>query len=233
VLFSEQRHSGLPLKGSQVDKLTRAAANGDAEACWALYLYYVEDDEKNAYWLRKAVEYGRLRAFTHLASRLQTQGREGRLKALDLLSKAAEQNFADAQGELGEWYRDGKMVTKDLDTAEYWLRRAATNGALTSMRDIAKLLVNTHQEYRSLVEAYTWTVVLSVRAPQNSGYAKDAGYIRDDITKKAKDLSFNINQIKRDAETQSVKLEKQIPVEIDAAEEQRILMRNVRMKYGD
>lgn len=229
-----QEHAGLPLSRSQVNKLIKAAESGDAEVCWVLYHYYIEDDKKELYWLQKAVDYGYPRAQMHLASRLLTQGNnKGRLKALDLLNKAAKQDYANAQGELGRWYRDGTVVTQDLSMAEYWLRRAANKGSVSDMKDLAKLLVISHQDNSALVESYKWTLVALMRAPKKSGYAKEARYIQDDIMQKAKKLDFNIDKIKRDADVQAVELEKQIPVELDPIEEQKILMQNVLRKYGN
>lgn len=233
MMLSGTLPGGLPLSSSQLHTLTTAANRGDADACWALYLYYVHDDEKNAYWLRKAVEYGNLRAYTHLASRLEAQGREGRVKAFELLQRAAEQDFADAQGQLGEMYRDGKLVKQNLDQAEYWFRKAANNGSIRDMRELARLLLNTYQSCDALVEAYKWTVVLSMRVPYNSGFARDATYIQEEIVKKASEYSYGGDKIKQLANTQAEKLEKQIPPYSDPIEERNILLRHIREKYGD
>ncbi len=109
--LSSREYPGLPLSSRQVDKLIEAGKGGDAEACWALYLYYVDDEKKESYWLEKAAGYGDPRAQVHLASRLRFHpGKEPKEKALGLLSKAAEQNYASAQEDLVKWYQEGIIV---------------------------------------------------------------------------------------------------------------------------
>jgi uncharacterized protein len=47
------------------------------------------------------------------------------VKAVKWLTKAAEQNKAHAQANLGECHRDGRGVAKDTAEAAKWFRKAA------------------------------------------------------------------------------------------------------------
>lgn len=49
-------------------------------------------------------------------------------KAFYWFSKAAEQNYADAQRSLAQMYDHGEGVPKDLEMASYWKSKAAQKG---------------------------------------------------------------------------------------------------------
>jgi TPR repeat protein len=53
--------------------------------------------------------------------------------------KAAEQGDADAQFRLGEMYRNGQGVEKDLKSASEWLRKAASQGNENARRNLAEI----------------------------------------------------------------------------------------------
>ena len=231
--FILQKHVGLPLSASEIRSLAKAGEDGDAEACWALYLYYVDNKKEEAYWLQKAAGYGYAEAQEHLAARLRFgPDNETRLKALKLMEKAAAQNYAGAQQALAFWYRDGTIVERNLKTFEYWTRKAATNGLIPAMLDLAKFLLDTHDTYGALVEAYKWTTIASTRAGSESGYAIRARRTQDQIAEKALKIGLDVPELTRDAESQAVKLVGQIPVDIDPIKAQSILLKRIREKYG-
>ncbi len=228
-LLAQPTHFGLPLISSQVAMLTKAGEDGDIEACWALYIYYVEDEKKELYWLQKAVNYGDPRAKTYLADRLLMQDGRDKSKALVLLNEAAEKNYADAQDQLGEFYKEGKYVNADLSKAEYWLRRAANNGRTLSMINLAELLTTTHADYKAFVEAYKWTLISLMRVEEKSVYAKDTRTAV--IIQKAGKLGFNVDKINREAELQAIKAEKNIPIYLNVVEKDNIILQNIRTKF--
>jgi len=59
--------------------------------------------------------------------------------ALDYLMDAAHANYPDAQRLLGQLYKEGKYVPKDLDAAAEWAKYAADAGLPSANTDYAKL----------------------------------------------------------------------------------------------
>jgi len=100
---------------SELDKLTEWAEQGDAQSQFELgEMYYygdgvAKDFEEAFKWYRKAAE----------------QGNRAAKKAL---SDAADQGQAQAQYNLGLVYASGHGVSKDLEQAVKWYRKAADQG---------------------------------------------------------------------------------------------------------
>jgi TPR repeat protein len=63
-------------------------------------------------------------------------------EAVSWYRKSAEQNFSDAEYNLGAMYEDGKGVTVDLEEAFRWYRRGAEDGSTGSMAAYARFLLN-------------------------------------------------------------------------------------------
>jgi hypothetical protein len=57
-------------------------------------------------------------------------------KALDWMTKAANQGLAVAQRTLGSWYEQGDGVAKDLAKARAWYERSAQNGDVQAMHNL-------------------------------------------------------------------------------------------------
>ena len=210
LLFS-QSHRGLPLSEKEVSQLTRLAESGDIGACRCLSAYYVEDDEKALYWLRKGTEYGDPTAQYNLYSELKNKSAEDKKEAVELLKKAAVQNYCTAQWTLGQLHRDGDIVERNLKKAEYWLRRAINNGCDLAMIDLSKLLAETRHDETGLVEAYQLLGFLLYQSNSGSTFAKNLRQQQEIIIEKAKKQGVDVATMKRKAKLQVEKLKKTIP----------------------
>ncbi|MCJ7546394.1 MAG: sel1 repeat family protein [Deltaproteobacteria bacterium] len=209
-LFS-QSHRGLPLSEKEVSKLKRLAESGDIGACRCLSAYYVEDDKKALYWIRKGAEYGDPAAQYNLYSELKNKSAKDKKEAVELLEKAAAQNYCSAQWELGQLHRDGDMVGRNLKQAEYWFRRAINNGCDLAMIDLSKLLVETRHDETGFVEAYQLLGFLLYQSNTGSTFAKNLRQQQEVIIEKAKKQGVDVATIKRKAELQIEELKKNIP----------------------
>ena len=49
--------------------------------------------------------------------------------AFDLFMELAEKDFPEAQCNVADYYRCGKVVQKDIDLAIEWYEKAASNGS--------------------------------------------------------------------------------------------------------
>jgi len=185
-----QEHHGLPLSHKEVKELTQKAERGDREACYRLSVYYVEDEQKTLYWLRKGAAYGDPRAEYGLYGILKKQP-GSQEEAIELLKKAAVQEYEFAQWVLGRSYRDGDIVVRDLKQAKYWFRRAANNGETSAMLDLSKLLTEMHKDKVGLSEAYKWSALALSQSDQKSVFANEVRQQQIAIIEKAKGLGFD------------------------------------------
>lgn len=60
-------------------------------------------------------------------------------KAIELLEKAAYQDDANAQNQLGEWYENGIGMDQNKEKALYWYKKAATNGNASAQNHLGLL----------------------------------------------------------------------------------------------
>jgi TPR repeat protein len=131
------------LNERQVRELERAAANGDVPSMKRLFFFYDEAEEpaKAATWLRRAADAGDSEAELFMFNTLNgSKNTDQQRLALKYLHRAAEHGSSTAQATLGERYRDGVGVTRNVETAKYWLRRAARAGdpeAILALCDMA------------------------------------------------------------------------------------------------
>ncbi len=188
--FVSQEHHGLPLTRKEVKELTQKAERGDREACYRLSVYYAEDEQKALYWLRKGAVYGDPRAQYSLYGILKKRP-GSQEEAIQLLKKAAEQQYAFAQLVLGRSYRDGDIAVRDSKQAEYWFRKAANNGETSAMLDLSRLLTEKHKDKAGLSEAYKWSVLALSGSNEESLFAKELRQQQTAIIRKAKELGFN------------------------------------------
>lgn len=123
--------------------LERAAYQDHIQAMLLLFKIYKHDDLKLAIkWLSKAAEKGDVNAMYMLASEIdfsENQFDAGDFtyndkpkpispKALDWYEKAAANGHADALSALGNFYRQGSRVKKDIPHAIQYLEKAASAG---------------------------------------------------------------------------------------------------------
>ena len=114
---------------NSIAALQAAAADGDAEAAWALALMYqhgrgVEKDlAQMQQWLEQAAGAGHAKAQYQLG--VQLHGEQDFVAALKWLSAAASQDHARAQFNLAMMYFRGEGVGEDPVTAWIWFSEAA------------------------------------------------------------------------------------------------------------
>jgi TPR repeat protein len=117
---------GLP-DDDELRRLEVAAEAGDVTAMKRLCVHLDESGqpEKADAWLKRAADTGDAEAeFTLWDVSAGTQ----KVAATTYLRRSAEHGFALAQLTLGELYRDGVNLPKDVQMARYWLHRSADSG---------------------------------------------------------------------------------------------------------
>ena len=200
VIVMPEPH-GLGLGKTEVGQLTKRAKEGSGEACWCLSLYYMKDDEQALYWLKKGVTYGNSSAQYHMYSILANKNPDKAVDALELLKKSAIQDNVYAQNELGDLYRDGKIVERNWDQAEYFYRQAGRNGYKPAMYNLAKLLTEKSSKKATLVEAYKWSVIALFLSHEKSVFADDLRKQMDLIIEKAAKLQYEKRSLVSTAES--------------------------------
>ena len=88
--------------------------------------------------------------------------------------KAADQNFADAEEELGYFYQNGWAVKRDYAQAVTWYRRAADHGSLNAENQLGFMAEQGWGQPQSYQEAYYWYYKAAQQgnatAQENIGY---------------------------------------------------------------
>jgi uncharacterized protein len=137
-------------------RLAPLAQAGHADAQWELARQYwngrgvAADPDKALRWTRAAAENGQAAAQDHLAYVLEVGlmfGTESSAaQAVEWYRRAAQQGFAWSQLRLGQLYREGNHVPKDLAQAQEWfdkaravLRDGAATGDPESQFDLAEM----------------------------------------------------------------------------------------------
>src|SRR5207249_2815693 len=92
------------------------------------------------------------------------------VEAVKWFRKAAEQNYAKGQFNLGACYEHGEGVAKDPVEAVKWVRKAAEQNHATAQDNLGVCYVNGEGVAEDLVEAYKW-LLLAVR--QGNEHAKE------------------------------------------------------------
>ena len=64
------------------------------------------------------------------------------VKAFEWYKKSAEQEYSDAQNNLGLCYENGTGTEKDLERAFYWYEKALENGCQEAKERLNNLLLN-------------------------------------------------------------------------------------------
>ena len=77
-------------------------------------------------------------------------------EAAQWFTKAAEQNHAEAQFNLGSMYYFGDGVSKDLKTASTWFKRAADQGHSDAQFNLAIMYLKGEGVPADLAESVTW-----------------------------------------------------------------------------
>jgi hypothetical protein len=197
-----------------VTKLTDIAESGDGEACWCLYLYYYDrkDSKKADYWLQKGANAGYARAQDNWSAHLiYDDSLKKKAEGIKFLIKAAEQNLWSAQAQLGNLYRDGEEVLRDIKKSIYWYRRAAKNGHPSSMFNLAEMLIANQKDNDSYIEAYSWAII-GIAKEIKTALRDDQKNLPDMILAKAKKAGLNDTLIKQKAELQAKEMTSKLPM---------------------
>lgn len=125
-----------------IEELFALAEQGDADAQFAIGMFYLQDKENTTdeeaiegcnqalIWFRKAAEQGQKQAQHEMGLYylLGVAVEEDAVQAVSWFRKAAEQGEALAQFELGRYYYNGDGVIKNVRQAYQWFRQAAEQG---------------------------------------------------------------------------------------------------------
>jgi len=115
------------LGDDELRELERAASKGNVPAMKRLYIFFDEDGQtaKAEAWLRRAADTGDAEAEYDVWGRA---GKAERAPLMHYLVRSAQHGSSFAQFTLGELYRDGVDVPKNISTAKYWLQKSARGG---------------------------------------------------------------------------------------------------------
>lgn len=154
---------GVELDHARAAELILAAAKqGHTSAQTTLGWLYAngygvpQDDERARTWYQRAAELGDLKAQYTLGT-MYRFGQMGVEKngeqAVHWYLKAADQGLGAAQFALGRMLMDGKLVTKDEETALQWLSLAHVNGSAKADEVIKTLIGRMDPEVVRRVQA--------------------------------------------------------------------------------
>jgi len=93
--------------------------------------------------------------------------------------KAAEQNYAPAQSNLGYCYDNGRGVEKDYAEAVKWYRKAAEQGHAEAQVNLGCCYANGQGVPKDQVEAYAW---FSMAAKADADAAESRDLMRKELT---------------------------------------------------
>lgn len=135
------------LSDRQIRELEQAAANGNVPAMKRLFFFFeeAEDPARAAVWLKRAADAGDGEAELFMFSKLTGDKNPDRQRlALTYLHRAAEHGSSTAQATLGERYRDGTGVPKNVETARFWFRKSARAGDADAILALCDMAVAAH-----------------------------------------------------------------------------------------
>lgn len=203
ILFLSKEIPTNVMKTLQLKKSVEKAKTGDKAACWNLYLHYEEigDKDNTLYWLHQCSLLGDAKAQYQIFAILKdSKNQNEKTIALQELEKSANNKLSLAELELGKAYKYGTLLPVDNDKAKYWLKKAALNGEISAMLQLAELL---HRVDHAIVKAYAWTVLAKNVAESNRAYEEDINDIQQKIIEYAIEHKVNINELVRKAEMES------------------------------
>ena len=176
--------------------LKQAADKGDAEAQYYLADYYIDNSTSsnvNGDEILRLLQMSANKGFGLAIFRLGEIYYSGDFmsspnpeKTIGYLSKAAEKSNAYAQFYLGEYYMFGRVVSQDIERAEYWLFRAAAQG----MTEAIDLLVEQFCYYKEEHGEYFYD---SERADEILSQLSDGGNAYASYRKGMEDMWKRVN----------------------------------------
>ena len=162
-LYYYGSHSGSPTIKKDREKAARFirpyAENGNAVAQRLLGDYYyinTDDKEKALEWYMKAADGGDAEAMVQAAELYSFK--EDYETEKRLLLKAAEQNYADAEVNLGIYFHSLETddITPDMEQAMYWYKRAYEHGSDTSACYVGEMYLNGEGTPKDENQAFEW-----------------------------------------------------------------------------
>lgn len=195
-------------------ELERRADTGDIEALRCLADEYFSDKEKSLDLSRRGAKLGdaefQYRVFVALG---KSSNPKERTEGLNALKDAGNQNYVVAQWNLAFLYEQGEIVTKNLNIAEKWYRKAAIQGDIPSLFDLTRLLTVRSSKFSALEEAYGWTVIIlkRVRVKKNK-LDTDTQLLQARILEKVKELGADEKDFVSRAEAWAKVHDRDIPI---------------------
>jgi TPR repeat protein len=193
--------SSWVLSENEIRELEGKANGRDIEAIRCLFNYYAldhEDAEKALLWAHAGAKFGDSRSKYDLGMMLidSTDDRK-RAEGILALKESANRNYFLAQRVLARYYEYGREVKKSLIEAEKWYRKAAIQGDVWAMVEVAKLLTARGKDVPALSEAYAWAVVILKRTPSEGreAFVDRVHSMQGTITSKGKSLGIKEKQI--------------------------------------
>ncbi len=156
---STERDAIVGTDGDAFKHELSAAAAGDMKAQAAIGIRYEEgvgvaaDEDKAAYWMRKAAAQGDAAIQTRLGLLLSNKEPK---ESTQWSRKAAEQGHAPAQVNLGIHYMGGVGVEHDDSQAVFWFRKAAELGDAAGQNNLALMLRSGRGVPQNCPEALAW-----------------------------------------------------------------------------
>ena len=215
----------------------KAAEQGNPAAQTKLAILYVngamgltKDLAEAKRWLERAWEKSFAPAALNLALLLDPEVKASSVeerRCVELVIAAAQGGVVEAQDRLGSWYRDGRHVARDLQSARGWFVLAANAGSLAAKINLAQVLelppsgreeVNTagrlyaeaaqaghpvgHYHMARLLVSGVLGTVDPVQAHAHLAVAKQAGMERASKPLSELEVRLDADQEKRSAELQ-------------------------------
>jgi len=144
------------------EEFAELAEQGDVDAQSILAGAYFfgegvpKDDIKGLLMYRDAAKQGDVRAQYMLGVIFSMDDVRNYKEALKWYAKAAEQNFASAQFQIGRMYSKGKGVLEDDEKTIYWFKKAANQGHHDAQYHLANIYIKGQRVKRDLKQAKYW-----------------------------------------------------------------------------
>jgi hypothetical protein len=184
------------LSKDDLSKLTNQAVHGDALAMQRLRFIYEESGEpdKAQFWLEQGAKHGDPLSEAHLAEELLRSKIDADKKlGIQYLMSAAKHGELLAQELLGKRYKDGNLVEKNIELAEFWLKKSAEADSPSGIVSFVDLMASRARTKEDYSECLLWNAkgLASQQIKQGGATYLDLIYQRERILKEAKTASFN------------------------------------------
>jgi uncharacterized protein len=170
----------------EIKKIQELAQQGDVEAQEKLGMHYVMEKEfrKAAFWFRKSVNKGGLRAQHGLAT-LYFFGlgvKQNYKKAVELFKGSAAGEIPKSQWRLGNCYRGGLGIKQNKKTGWEWIHKAAENGNMEAQHDLSayykSLALQEINIEKNLHESAKWCLMAAEQGCPSSQVKMSEKYLR-------------------------------------------------------